>query len=220
MSGKKSRKSLKQKIYRDIRKAIISGEKKPGERITIDILTRTYDVSVTVIRDALQMLSQERLVTIQPSSGYFVTSITFKELQDAFALREILETASVGLAAEKIQDSDIAELESIHSSYTGDDSDSYNRYTDENLLFHTRIADASGNSELRLMLKQLLDRLAPFMVIRKAGKEMSGIHAQLIEKLRLHDVRGAKRVIKKELRETRDKVLQRIVHEESGTWKL
>ncbi|MBT4089388.1 MAG: GntR family transcriptional regulator [Deltaproteobacteria bacterium] len=220
MSGKQSRKSIKQDIYRDIRKAIISGAKKPGERIIIDALTKAYQVSVTVVRDALQILSQERLVSIWPSFGYFVTSITFKELQDMFELREILETASVGLAAEKIRDSDIAVLESIHDSYTGDDIDSYNRYADENRMFHTRIADASGNAELGLILTQLLDRLAPFMDIRRAGKEMPGIHAQLIEKLKVHDIPGAKRTIQKELRETRDKVMQRIMREESGTWKL
>jgi hypothetical protein len=49
---------------------------------------------------------------------------------------------------------------------------------------------------------------------------MPGIHAQLIEKLKVHDIPGAKRTIQKELRETRDKVMQRIMREESGTWKL
>jgi|GEM_PF-362596 len=220
MSGKQSGKSIKQKIYRDIRKAIISGEKKPGERIAMDGLTRTYNVSVTVIRDALQILSQERLVTIRPRSGYFVTYITFRELQDMFELREILETASVGLAAARITESEVTALMSIHGSYSGADVDSYSRYTDENRLFHTRIAEASGNAELGLMLGQLLDRLAPFMVIRGAGKEMPGIHTQLIERLRAHDVPGAKRAIQKELRETREKVMERILREESGTWRL
>ncbi len=207
-------------IYRDIRKAIVSGVKKPGERIAIDALTQAYNVSVTVVRDALQILSQERLVSIRPSFGYFVTSITFKELQDMFELREILETASVGLAAEKIQEREIAALSSIHHSYTGDDSDSYNRYTDENRLFHMGIADASGNAELSLMLGQLLDRLAPFMVIRRAGKEMPKIHAQLLKKLNVRDIPGAKRTVQKELRETRDKVMKRVMREDSGTWKV
>ena len=85
----------KSRIYRQIRRSIISGEHRPGERLDLDALTRAHGTSVTPVRDALQMLSQEGLVTIRPRSGYYVTHVTLKKLRDMLELREILEEAAI-----------------------------------------------------------------------------------------------------------------------------
>jgi DNA-binding GntR family transcriptional regulator len=89
------------------------------------------------------MLSQEDLVTIKPRSGYYVTLVTLKELNDMLDLRAILERA-----AEKITDEQIVLLEKVPAGYTNDDDDAYWRYTEENRNFHYQVAEASGNLEL------------------------------------------------------------------------
>ena len=94
--------AAKLSIYKKIRADIITGKKIPGERLAIDILKKEFGTSITPVRDALQMLSQEDLVTIKPRSGYYVTLVTLKELNDMLDLREILELAAVERAAEKI----------------------------------------------------------------------------------------------------------------------
>ncbi len=60
--------ATKHTIYQRIRADIITGQKKPGERLSIDILKNEFGTSVTPVRDALQMLSQEDLVTIKPEN--------------------------------------------------------------------------------------------------------------------------------------------------------
>ncbi len=203
--------TAKTAIYNRLRSEIITGQKKPGERLSIEALKTDYGTSVTPVRDALQMLNQETLVTIKPRSGYYVAHITLKDLHDMLDLREILETATVERAVENITDEQIKQLEGIHAGYTGDDEFSYTRYTDENRQFHYIVAQASGNQELAAQLGHLLDRMARFMVIRRAGKNLAVIHEPLIKALKKKDVKAAREAIYMELRDTKIHIIFRYV---------
>jgi len=207
-------------IYKEIRRSIIMGHRKPGERLDLDVLSKRYGTSVTPVRDALQMLSQEGLVTIKPRSGYFCTRITLKQLRDLLEMREILEVAAVERAAARITDEQIEQLEHVHSGYTGDDDESYEPHTDENRRFHCLIAEASGNHELADAMGHLHDRLARFMVMRHAGETMEAIHGRVVQALRAHDVTAARQALLDELGETRDAVLDRVIRAEGAFWHL
>lgn len=210
----------KQRIYRELRRSIIMGHRGPGERISIEQLAECYHTSVTPVRDALQMLSQEGLVSIKPRSGYFVTHVTLKELRDLLELREILEVACVERAAARITEKQLEQLEHVHSGYTGDDDESYDRYTDENRTFHYLIAEASGNNELANLLGRLHDRLARFMVIRHAGATMHVNHHRIVEAMRARDAVAARQAMLDEVIETREAILDHVIREDGAAWHL
>ncbi len=212
--------AVKHEIYWKIRTDIISGKKKPGERLSIDLLKKEFGTSVSPVRDAFQMLSQEDLVTIKPRSGYYVTKVTLKELRDMLEMREILELAAVGKAAERITPDQIQALKSIHAGYTDDRDETYSRYTLENKRFHTLMARASGNEELARQVSRVHDRMARFMIIVRSGQYMIDIHQQLIDRLAAHDPAGAKKTLKKELDQAKVAIMERIMEEESGSWHL
>ncbi len=217
---RKSTAETKHAIYKKIRAQIITGSKKPGERLSIDILKQEFGTSVTPVRDALQMLNQEDLVTIKPRSGYYITTVTLKELNNMLELREILELAAVERAAEKITDAQIALLEAIHAGFTDDRDETYSRYADENHNFHCQVAKASGNDELALQISRLHDRLARFMIVVRSGKYMIDIHQRLIDRLKAHDPAGARKALKKELDEGKTVIMDRIMQKEAGSWHL
>lgn len=160
------------------------------------------------------------MVTIKPRSGYFVTHITLKQLRDMLELREILEVASIERAAVRITEEQLEQLQHVHAGYTGEDDESYDRYMDENRHLHYLIAQASGNQELAEMLGHLLDRLARFMVMCRAGKTLEPRHARLIEVLCTRDVAAARQAILDEINETRDTILERVIQEEGAFWRL
>jgi DNA-binding GntR family transcriptional regulator len=220
MPRSKAGDTSKNLIFREVRRSIIMGHRKPGERLDLDALSKSYGTSITPVRDALQMLGQEGLVTIKPRSGYFVTHVTLKQLRDLFELREILEIASVERAVARITDEQLEQLEHVHAGYTGDDDEAYDRYTEENRRFHCLIAEASDNQELAQTLGWLHDRLARFMVMRHAGKTMEHTHARLIEALRAHDVTAARQAMLDEIDETRKNVLDQVIREEGAFWQL
>ncbi|RLC20371.1 MAG: hypothetical protein DRH93_13790 [Deltaproteobacteria bacterium] len=217
---KKKGTATKHVIYKRIRTDIITGRIKAGERLSIDSLKKEFGTSVTPVREALQMLGHEDLVTIKPRSGYYVTLVSLKELTDMLELRQILELAAVERAAQNISDDQIALLETLHAGYTNDDDETYLRYTEENQNFHYLVAKASGNLELAQQIKHLHDRLARFVVIVRSGRHMIDVHGRLIERLKTHDPVGAKKTLQEELDEAKTAIMDKIMQEEATSWHL
>ena len=217
---KKHNKTTKNKIYQDLRRAIITDQYRPAERLEVDAIANSFGTSVSPVRDALQMLGHEGLVTIRPRSGYFVTHMTLKQLRDLLELREILEIAAIDRAVKNITGDQLLRLETVHGEYTGDDADSYDRYTEENRRFHVGLAEASGNAELADQLGRLMDRLARFMVLSKSGKSMTVFHKRIVQALRRQDAPTARRNLLKEIQTSRRKILDRVMAEEADHWTV
>lgn len=220
MPGEPGTATLKQQIYSEIRQSIIMGHRQPGARISIQQLRAQYGTSVTPIREALQMLNQEGLVTIKPHSGYLVTQLTLKQLRDLLDLREILELAAVERAAETVTDVELCELQQSLGDYSGDDDEAYTRYTEENRRFHYLIARATRNRELAEALGHVHDRLARFMVLRRAGAIMKASHERILDALSAHDPQAAKQEMAYELSDAHKVIMDRVIQEQGHTWPL
>jgi DNA-binding GntR family transcriptional regulator len=212
--------TFRNRVYKQLRRAIIMGRRAPGERLNVDDLCQAYGSGISPVRDALQMLGQEGLVEIKPRSGYFVATVTLKELRDLLDMREVLEVAAVERAAVRITELQLDELASVHAGYTGDDDESYDRYTDENRRFHYLLGQASGNAELAESLGRLHDRLARFMVMRHAGSTQHQTHARIIEGLRARDVAAARQAMLDEINESRQAILDRVMQGEGAGWQI
>lgn len=212
--------SSKDIIYTDLRRSIIMGHRKPGQRLNVEALTKQYSTSITPVRDALQMLNQEGLVTIKPRSGYFVTNITLKELRDMFELRNMLELAAIERTIDRITPQQMEALRNVHAGYTGDDDESYDRYTEENRRFHYLLAEASGNNELARTLGHILDRLARFMVLRHAGRTLEETHARILDGIENDDLSTARQALLDDIEDTFEISLDRIMETEAETWQL
>jgi DNA-binding GntR family transcriptional regulator len=212
--------TLKTRLLKDLRRAIILGHLRPGDKLVIRDIALEYGTSVTPVREALQMLAQEDLVTVRPHSGYLVTQITLRQLRDLLDLREVLELASVERAAGRITEEQIAELSAVSAGYSGDDDESYERYTAENRRFHYLIGVASGNAELADALGRLHDRLARFMVIRRAGRVMQESHQRIIDALCSHNRQAAGEAMRAELDDAREVIMGRVIEEEGDSWRL
>jgi DNA-binding GntR family transcriptional regulator len=207
-------------IYKELRRSIIMGNCRPGERFNVEEIAREYKTSVTPVRDALQMLSHEGLVTVRPRSGYFVTRITLKQLRDMMELRRVLELAAVERAALRVTESQLEEMRNVHAGYTGDDDVSYDRYTDENRRFHYLLALASGNLELADEVGRMHDRLARFMVLRRAGKSQEISHKRILDALEANDAEAARQALLDDIDTARDAILDQIMQEEAASWHL
>jgi len=208
------------RVYQELHRAIIVGRLRPGARLSAESLSAEYGTSITPVREALQMLSREGLVSVKAHAGFSVIQATLKQLRDMLELRQILEVASVERAALRITPEQLTELEQVHAGYTGEDDESYDRYMAENRRFHLLIAQASGNQELAQALAALHDRLTPHCVQVHTGDVVEAIHRLLIETLRSRDVERARQAILAEVNETRDIILERVIQEQGDTWPV
>jgi len=93
--------SLSQQAYERIRHQIISLELPPGEVIDEAQLQKELGLGRTPIREAIKRLSLEKLVTIVPRRGMFVTDIGITDLHRLFEVRLTLEAQCARLAARR-----------------------------------------------------------------------------------------------------------------------
>ena len=102
---------LKERTYGAVKRMILAGTLRPGEKLAERELSRRLKVSRTPLREALSRLVQEGLVENRPRRGHYVRAIDAKSVADLYDLREVLEKHAVRLAARRLTDADIAELE-------------------------------------------------------------------------------------------------------------
>ena len=71
-----------------------------------------------------------------------------------------------------------------------------------------------------IIMGHLHDRLAGYLVLRRAGKVQEVSHGRIIETLRAHDVAAARQVMLDELNESRDAILERVMQEDGALWHI
>ena len=86
---------LRDVVFNTLRKAILKGELKPGERLMEIALAEKLGVSRTPVREAMRKLELEGLVVMIPRRGAQVANITEKDLNDVLEVRMALENLSI-----------------------------------------------------------------------------------------------------------------------------
>jgi len=100
-----------------IEEAIVSGELAPGTVLRQEQLSEQFDVSRTPIREALRKLAALGLVSFEPNRGVRVRTITRDELGEAFLIRAELEGLATEVAATKMTEEALAELDAAQKRF-------------------------------------------------------------------------------------------------------
>jgi DNA-binding GntR family transcriptional regulator len=94
-----------------LRKFILTGHLRPGERLIQDDLAERFGISRTPIREALRELASEGLVTISPYKGASVARLVPEELEAVYHVRIALESYAARLAVRNLTDDEMKRLE-------------------------------------------------------------------------------------------------------------
>lgn len=176
-----------------LRELIISGELKPGEQLRQRDLAERFGVSVTPVREALRWLESEGLVRYDAHKGSTVVEAEAGATREKYQIRAVLEGFAASLAAPKISDEDIRELES-YNEQLADANLTPGQVSDLNRELHFRIYEMAG-SPLLLALMRLLWQSFPQgpQVVRPRDESVSE-HKELIEALRARDADRAQAI--------------------------
>ncbi len=93
--------TLNSHVYQAIRNEILNGVFQPGERLKAGELRERYNVSVSVIREALSRLAEKHLVRGAHNQGFHVAPLTERDLLDLTAVRTVNETFALRTAVER-----------------------------------------------------------------------------------------------------------------------
>jgi GntR family transcriptional repressor for pyruvate dehydrogenase complex len=202
---------LTEAAIEQVRLLITTGELIPGQRLPPESeLAESLGTSRGTVREAVRALVTARVLDVRRGDGTFVTSLrpelllagigaAADLLQQGFTLellqvRRILEPAATAMAATRITDATLAELDvCLHQMSTAPSHDELVQFDEE---FHHLVATASGNATLASMLNGVSSRTTRGRAWRGviesgAGERTISEHAGILEALRARDPRLA-----------------------------
>jgi DNA-binding GntR family transcriptional regulator len=143
------RTTLSREAYRALRSAILDRRLLPGRRLVVRVLAEDLGLSPTPVKEALAALEREGLVVGVPHRGYHVPEPTPGDIEELYALREMVEGLAAALAARRADVRLDAKLERLivrqRDCVARADVE---RYGDLDLAFHRALREASGNARL------------------------------------------------------------------------
>jgi DNA-binding GntR family transcriptional regulator len=86
-----SRRTVQQEVVEKLRHAILSGVFMPGRRLIETDLCTSLGVSRPSLREAMRSLHAERLIEIVPNRGPQVPVLSWRDAEEIYEVRELLE---------------------------------------------------------------------------------------------------------------------------------
>ena len=206
---------LRDVVFHTLRRGIMQGDLKPGERLMEIKLANRLGVSRTPIREAIRMLELEGLVVMIPRKGAQVAEITEKDLKDVLEVRMGLEELAVKFACQRITEEQLDNL--YHASRKFEEAvkrEDLTELAQADVDFHDLIYKATGNERLVQLLNNIREQMYRYRVEYLKDEEIRGSlvqeHDTLLEKLSQRDLEGAKQVTQSHIERQQAYILETI----------
>lgn len=202
---------LSERIYLILKARIISWDYPPGYRLIEEDLCEEFNVSRSPIRETLQMLVENGLVTKEPYRGYTVRLPNMEEVHALYDVRIALETYVVEwLARHGIPEEVFQELSQTWQCAMGETPQVTGDFAEKDEAFHERLAECTGNQVLLQYLRSTNERL--HFVRMTDITDMNRLratceqHLNILECIKQGDVQGACEAMKRNIEGGRQKV--------------
>lgn len=209
-----------ERVYMGIRVEILSGQRKPGERLPTAELCKQFGSSVGVVRESLLRLVEHGLVQVRPMQGFRVTELSAEDLRDLTEARLDIETLALRYSVEQGDAAWEARLVGIHhllSVTPRQASASDERFTAEwgkaHGSFHTALLEGCRNRRILSIAHRLRDsaelyRRWSVSVDTHDGRDIAGEHREILDAVLARDADLAVERLSAHIRRT-DEVLRR-----------
>lgn len=195
--------SSTQRIVDAIVEAIVERRLMPGTKLAEEQLGQLFDVSRTVVRQALNRLSRDRLVTLEPARGAFVAQPGIDEARQVFEARQLIEAAIVRALCARITDTQVAELRAHlrdeRAAVARTDVSGRTRLLAD---FHVVLARLLGNEVLAELLADLLSRSSLISLMYQSSHSAAHSqqeHVAIVDAIERRDARAAARLMAQHL---------------------
>lgn len=175
-----------------LRRAILDGRLRPGQRVAQDEVAAQVGVSIVPVREALRVLEQEGQLSYFPRRGYFVTELRVADLEEIYELRALLEERAARAALPAVDDDALDRV--VAAARECADAADVGNVAGElaaNRRFHMSIFELSGQPHLTRLIGLLWDSTEAYRAMyynlpaeRKAAVDA---HDRIIAALRARD---------------------------------
>ena len=195
---KEKPKTAKELVYSEVREWIVNGVLKPDEKISDQEISQYFSVSRTPVREAIQMLADQRLVTISPGKETRVSPLDIREADFDYRIAAELHALALEFAYPSVTEDVLDELKKINQSFAivikDHDIEGATRFDDQFHAVFLRLAGAHFLTEFTHILKGHLQRIEN-VYYREHDIASYDSHEKMIEALERHDLEQAKEAI-------------------------
>lgn len=204
--------SLTAIVLDDLRKRILTGEFRPGERINESELATKLGISRSPVREAFRVLESEGLISTLPRKGSFITEISPEDVDELFDLREILECHAVDCIRRRGQ-SEPAEISALIEKVNGElfkEPDAFSVISG----FHFNLVELSNRYRLVELYKILGVSLRRYQLVYLSKKGQRDIslehHKGIVDALKKGKYAETKKLLKAHIRYVENTVKKQI----------
>jgi DNA-binding GntR family transcriptional regulator len=178
-----------------LRRAILAGDLRPGQRVTQEDIAEQIGVSVAPVREALRALEQEGQVTYVPRRGYSVTELRAADLEEIYELRGVLEERAArhalgSLDADALERIRLAAKDCVDAAESGDVA----AELEANRRFHFGMLEAPDNPHQMRLIRLLWDSTEAYRALyynsREERRAATEAHDRILEALHARDGDG------------------------------
>jgi DNA-binding GntR family transcriptional regulator len=204
---------LREVVCETLRAAIVEGVLNPGERLMEIQLAEELGVSRTPVREAIRKLELEGFVVMVPRRGTYVADLSIRDVNEVYEVRTALDILAAGLAAERITEEELEQMERILVQIGNDiERGNMEAIVDADGQFHDILYQASRNDRLVGIINNLREQLTRFRSISMAypGRLKNTLeeHSRLVEAIAMRDVELAKRLAAEHMENAEQTLLQ------------
>lgn len=188
-------------IRETLENEIISGDLQPGDRLDEPQLKGRFDASRTPVREALVELSSMGLVEMWPHRSAIVAEVSVHQVIQMYEVLAELEGLCAGLAARRMAEDELIELESIHQEIRrAIENGDRGVFPSLNKNFHDMIHRGAHNEILENQVAGLNRRLAPYRrIFHEVPHDLSipyAEHQAVVVAIQSRDVERADQIFK------------------------
>ncbi len=188
-------------VLAELRRAIVTGDLRPGEQVLQDALAERFGVSRVPLREALKILEGEGQVIYQPHRGYFVAELDIDDLREVYRIRDLLESEAVRVALAQISDDEIAglaaALEDVEAASASADVVTM---TEANRRFHFGLIEAAHMPRLSRLVRVLWDATDVYRSLYYAEDSHRDVvhdeHRAVLEAVQMRDADRAETLLR------------------------
>lgn len=212
-----SRATLTSQLEEALRTDIVAGLLEPGQKLRATDITALYGVSATPIREAVQRLSGQGLVELDPKVGARVAAISLEDVRDVFAVRLMLEPRALELSiggggARWLREVTEAfeRLRSVSARRPGDGArwrETMLEIAEAHRAFHWALLSACGSPWLLRFISILYGHSSRYRMLLARGRDRPAWlrgHQAIYDAARRRDAKRAVRVQERHTREGLD----------------
>ena len=195
-----------------LEEAILESVLPPGTHLNADSLAKQLGVSHIPVREALRSLAADGWIDLRPHAGAFVRGRNEQELADLFETRQLLESQSAALAADRRSPAQLTLLDAILAEQSAcTDPVELARI---NARFHVTVAECSQNELMTGFVRVLSTRVRFYFsaVAPHRAEPSLREHTALVEAIRRRDAPEAARIARAHVGTTGADVLKTLRH--------